>query len=185
VLLGTGIGAGSPRFWLETEFTEEFSQKLIVVDSGGAVADQMVFPQGRPIRVTWGPAAPSSDAERSSSDAKARPPIAGWWHDSDSHQRGLFVWEPGSVVEWRREQCADDCADAVALTPAGLYYLDGPPAAARLMLIAAPAATPVEVLPPSAAALAPSPLGRQLLVVRIEEGRRSVWLLDEPGQRTP
>jgi len=181
LLRGTGVGAASRRLWLETGPDDEVSQNLLVVGDDGAIVDEIVFPPGRPLHAQWGSSTGASNVE---SD-RPRPPIAGWSYDAGTRERVLFVWGPGSLVEWYRELCADDCADPIALTPDGLFYLAGSPGAARLKFVSIAGAAPVELLPAPVTELIPSPDGRRLLVVRVDGGRHGVWLLGDAPRPEP
>jgi len=172
---------GTAGFWLYAEFEESFSQRLVVADDRGSELEEITFPQGRPVRVRWGPpkALEGILAEVAPAPpARSRPPVAGWWHDADRRERTLFTWARGGMREWRREPCPADCADAVAMTERLLFALEGPPREARLVALSAPLGTPREVLPAPVEDLIAAPDGRSLLAVRVEAGRRSIWILE-------
>jgi hypothetical protein len=163
--------AGTPGYWLYTDLDDDLSPRVTIVNDAGEEIDALEFPLGAPPRARWGSAAVDAGGTTG-----VRPPVAGWWYDADQHERVLFVWEKGSLLEWRREPSAG--ADAIAVIGGALLFLEGPPGAAHLALLNAPGAAPREIDGAPVADFTLDPSGRRVVTVRSDGDRRSLWVVD-------
>jgi hypothetical protein len=153
---------------LSTQLDDDFSQILAIVDGAGREIETVTFPQGRPIEARWADeVAPPGE----------RPPILVWWRDESGDERRLILWTRDSITEWLREKDAG-AAGAVAMVRGSIDLLDGPREGARLMRLAGPETTPIEVLPGPLEDFAVAPGGDRLVAVRAEGGGRSLWILE-------
>jgi hypothetical protein len=154
-------------YWFFSEFDEDFTQKLTVMDEEGRRVDSMVFPQGRPVKFMW--------ARGFVRKGKERPVLVGWWLDPDRKERVLFTWEKDAIIEWLRTACRSDCGESAALVGGRIFYLAGEPGATRLMSLDRPGGEPRDLEFYDVVDLLPDPAGRFLLAVRYDRGKRSIW----------
>jgi hypothetical protein len=160
----------SDGYWLSRSRESDLRQRLAIADRSGSVIATHIFDAGAPVFARWGHGRGSTP-----------PPVLGWRLDRDREEIEFFAWTGGEPVVWGRGGCRPDCPEPLLVTREGIWLLERPESAGRLLLVRSPGAEPLEVIPSGAASLRADPGGTTLVVALRETagGRLSLWRLDE------